>query len=228
MKFARAFGANVETKTDRYIVNGFGGIPHTPSDIINVGNSGTTLRFALLTAALGEGCSVFTGDKQIRKRPLAPLIEAANNLGANVFSTRDNGMAPVVARGKMKGGLTSIDSITSQFLSSLLINCPLLENDSELLVTRLNEVPYVEMTLWWLDRQNIIYINNNFKSFTIKGGQKYKPFNMTIPGDFSSATFFMVLAAISGSTIELENLDITDPQGDKEVLEILKGIWVLK
>jgi len=220
----RALGADIRVMEDRFVVDGFGGLPKVPDDVINVGNSGTTLRFGVMTAGLSEGCTVFTGDYQIRRRQLGPLIEAMNNLGANVFSTRNNGAAPVVIRGRLKGGKTDLDAFTSQYLSSLLINAPLLERNTEVILTRLNEVPYVEMTLWWLDRQGIKYQNDGFKSFYIEGGQKYKPFNMVIPGDFSSATFFMVLAAVSGGRFELANLDMTDPQGDKLVLSILEDM----
>ena len=222
VEVCRSFGAEIESLEDRFVVRGFNGKPKTPEDIVNVGNSGTTLRFGVVTAGLSAGCSVFTGDYQIRRRPLAPLIDAMNNLGAEVFSTRGNGMAPVVVKGQLKGGSTDLDSVTSQYLSSMLINLPLLENDTRINLTRLNEVPYVEMTLWWLDRMGIKYLNNGFKSFQIKGGQSYKAFNSIIPGDFSSATFFMVLAAISGSEFKLQNLDMTDPQGDKQVLSFLK------
>lgn len=218
----RAFGAEIEMLEDRFIVNGCNGKPKIPEDIVNVGNSGTTLRFAVMTAGLIDGCSVFTGDYQIRRRPLAPLIQAMNNLGADVFSTRGNGMAPVVVKGRLKGGTTDLDAVTSQYLSSMLVNLPLLEKDTQIILTRLNEVPYVEMTLWWLDRQGIKYTNDAFKAFEIIGGQSYKAFDLPIPGDFSSATFFMVLSAVSGSEFKLQNLDMTDPQGDKQVLSYLE------
>lgn len=224
VEVCRALGAKIDIKKDRYVVEGFNGNPAVPEDVINVGNSGTTLRFGIMTAALSEGCKVFTGDSQIRRRPLGPLLDAMNNLGANVFSTRNNGMAPVVVQGRLEGGNTTLDSVTSQFLSSILINAPMLEKDTQIEVTRLNEVPYVDMTLWWLDKQGISYRNDNYKHFEITGRQRYKPFNMIIPGDFSSATFFMALAAISGGEFVLENLDITDPQGDKAVLGILESM----
>lgn len=224
VEVCKAFGADIKFTENKFIVRGFNGLPQTPLDVINVGNSGTTLRFAAMTAALGEGYTVFTGDDQIRRRPMGPLLEAINNLGGQAFSTRDNGMAPVVVRGRAKGGSTSLDAVTSQFLSSLLINCPLLDTDTEIKTTRLNEVPYVEMTLWWLDKQNIKYRNDDFKSIFIKGGQKYRAFKTTISGDFSSATFFMVLAAISGGEFILENLDLSDPQGDKLVLSHLEDM----
>ena len=205
-----------------WYVRGVGNNPRLPEDVINVGNSGTTLRFALPVAALiEEGCSIFTGDSQIRRRPLGPLVQSMNDLGAQAFFAKGNGCAPVIVKGVLKGGNTSLDSVTSQFLSSLLITCPILQNDTNINVTRLNEVPYVEMTLWWLRKLGIEIENNNLKTLFIPGKQSYSPFECCIPGDFSSATFFIVQAAISGSSFTLKNLDMTDPQGDKRVIEIL-------
>ena len=220
----KALGAEIRYQNDRYVVEGLGGIPKVPEDIINVGNSGTTLRLASAVAALTEGCTVFTGDEQIRRRPMSSLLCALNDLGAEAFSTRGNGSAPIVVRGKMQGGKTSLDAITSQYLSALLISTPLTEKDTKIEITRLNEVPYVDITLWWLDRLNIRYENDSYRFFNIPGGQKYKSFNAAIPGDFSSATFFIVLAAISGGEFILENLDMSDPQGDKQVLGILESM----
>jgi 3-phosphoshikimate 1-carboxyvinyltransferase len=217
----KAFGANFENTGHSFVINGFGGAPSIPENIINVGNSGTSLRFALMTAGLADGYTVFTGDNQIRRRPLGPLISAMNAFGGSVFSTRGNDSAPVVVKGRMKGGSTKLDAFTSQYLSSILINAPLLEQDTEVVITRLNEKPYVDMTMWWLDNQGIEYTNDNYKVIHIKGGQKFKAFDMAIPGDFSSATFFMVLAAISGGEFTLKNLDMSDPQGDKMVLDYL-------
>lgn len=220
----KALGAKIQVLEDKYIVEGFNAEPSAPGDVINVGNSGTTLRFGTVTAALGEGYSVFTGDQQIRKRPLGSLLKAINNLGAQAISTRNNDMAPVIVKGKIKGGVTDLDSVTSQYLSALLINAPLFEKDTEINITRLNEIPYVDITLWWLDKLGIKYENNNYNSFYLKGGQRYNAINTTIPGDFSSATFFAVQAAISGGEFILDNLDINDPQGDKEVFSILEDM----
>ena len=121
-------------------------------------------------------------------------------------------------------GQTELDAYTSQYLSALLITCPLLEKDTEIILTKLNEKPYAEITLWWLDKHGIKYFNNDFKTIYIKGGQKYKPLQTVIPGDFSSATFFMVLAAISGKVYP-GNLDMTDPQGINLCYHTWK-IWV--
>ncbi len=218
----RQFGAEIEAVGKGIRVKGFGAKPMIPSDVIDVKNSGTTLRFAVSVAALSDGWTVFTGDRQLRNRPMSPLLEALNNLGANAFSTRGNGRAPVVARGVMKGGVTELDAVTSQYLSSLLIAAPMLEEDTEIEVIRLNEVPYVEMTIKWLEDTGIELTNEGLKRFCIKGGQRYMTFSSTIPGDFSSATFFAVLSAISGCALELENLDMNDTQGDRKVFSLLE------
>ncbi|MDF2988303.1 MAG: 3-phosphoshikimate 1-carboxyvinyltransferase [Eubacterium sp.] len=224
VNLCKAFGAAYELEGNCYTVNGIGGNPQVPENVIDVGNSGTSLRLGLMTAALVSGYTVFTGDYQIRRRQIGPLVKAINNLGGEAYTTRGNESAPVVVKGRAKGGFTTLDAVTSQYLSSILLNAPLLENDTHIEVTRLNEVPYVEITLWWLDKFGIKYKHNNMKEFFIPGGQKYSQFECTIPGDFSSATFFMVLAAISGQEFELTNLDITDPQGDKLVLSILEDM----
>ncbi|OPX42157.1 3-phosphoshikimate 1-carboxyvinyltransferase [Ruminiclostridium hungatei] len=224
VNLCKAFGASYELFENKYTVNGIAGQPDVPENIIDVGNSGTSLRLGLMTAALAPGYSVFTGDYQIRRRQIGPLVKAINNLGGEAFTTRGNESAPVVVRGRAKGGFTTLDAVTSQYLSSILLNAPLLEYDTHIEVTRLNEVPYVEITLWWLDKLGIRYKHQNMKEFIIPGQQKYSGFDCTIPGDFSSATFFMVLAAISGQQIRLNNLDMSDPQGDKLVLSILEDM----
>jgi 3-phosphoshikimate 1-carboxyvinyltransferase len=168
------------------------------------------------------GYTVITGDQQARKRPMAPLITALNNLGAMVYSTTGQGTLPVVVRGRLTGGETDVDGVTSQFVSSLLLCCPMVTEDSRITVKHLNERPYVEMTLWWLDKQGISYRNSGLEYFEIMGGQRFKPFQATIAADFSSATFFLCAAAISDSSLTIEGLDMTDPQGDKKVIDVLK------
>ena len=224
VKACRAFGSKIEESNHGYNITGFNGNPNIPDNIIDVGNSGSTLRFAVSTASLIDGYTVFTGDEQIRNRPIQSLLDALNNLGAKTICTRQNGKAPLIIRGKIKGGYTKLDSITSQYLTSLLINSPLFEKDTTIELIRLNEIPYIDITLWWLNKLGIQYNNDNYKFFHIPCNQKYKPFNQQIPGDFSSATFFLVLAAISGGTIELKNLDMSDPQGDKHVIKILEDM----
>ena len=248
----RAFGAHIEevresaeearrsgnpnapsedgSRLARWIVTGVGkntqGLPNlaTPEDVLNVGNSGTTLYLALAIAGLNSGMSIFTGDHQIRRRSAQNLLAALQGLGVTALSTRNNGCAPIIIQGPWKGGRVSIECPTSQYLSALLIAAPLAEANTitEIEVPLLNEQPYVEMTLAYLDAQGVHYEANADRSFfRIWGGASYKPMGGTVPGDFSSAAFPACAAAISGGTVTLLGLDPDDTQGDKALFEYL-------
>jgi len=218
----RLFGAAIETG-DSWEVNGVGGIPRVPENVVDVKNSGTTLNFFMGTASLAEGTTVLTGDAQIVRRPVQPLIGALGDLGAEAYSTRNNGLPPVVVNGRLKGGKTRFRGIVSQYLSSLLIHCPLIERDSELEVYDVHEKPYIGMTLRWLDGQRIRYeASEDLTRYKVYGGQSYRGGEVTIPGDFSSATFFLVAGSIVDSDITLLGLDMNDAQGDKQVVHYLK------
>ena len=170
-----------------------------------------------------SGITVFTGDHQIRSRPADGLLKSINDLGGRAVSTRGNGRPPLVIEGPLRGGETSLEAVTSQYLSSLLIALPLAEKDSIIRVPLLYEAPYVTMTLRWLERLGIrLEADPDYREFRVPGGQKYRPFDEYIAADFSSATFFMVAAAITGCELELAGLDFTDTQGDREVVEILR------
>ncbi|GAG42350.1 unnamed protein product, partial [marine sediment metagenome] len=91
-------------------------------------------------------------------------------------------------------------------------------------VTLLNEPDYVQMTLDWLDKQQIEYENRNLQNFKIKGGQRYRAFDCRIPADFSSATFFFCAAALLADEVTLLGLDFSDSQPDKAVVDYLKAM----
>ncbi len=223
----RALGAVIDTSDPKlWKVTGTGGEITAPSEIIDVGNSGTTLRIAMGSAALAHAgqTTTFTGDEQIQTRPVEPLIKALSEIGAKCTSLKNNGKVPVEITGKLAGGKTAIAATTSQYLSSLLLCTPLGTKDTEIDVTLLNEPGYVQMTLDWLDKQKIKYENHQFRKFKIKGNQSYKAFEEAIPADFSSATFFLCAAAMSAEQVILLGLDFTDSQPDKAVVDYLKAM----
>lgn len=217
----RGFGATIDTG-EVWTVRGVGSRVQTPDNVVDVGNSGTTLYIALGSAALGEGYTVLTGDEQIRRRSAAPLLQALETLGATALSTRGNGCAPLLARGPLQGGRVSIECPTSQYLTSLLLNCPLAAGDTEIEVPLLNERPYVQMTLDWLDRLGIHYEAEGLQRFRLPGRQHYTAFDRTIPADFSSATFFLCAAALGPAEVLIRGLDMADSQGDKAVVDMLR------
>lgn len=219
----RSLGAIITEETDHLTVEGTGGKIIPASGTIDVGNSGTTIYLAASLAALSDSPITFDGDDQIRNRSASNLLEALKELGAKVTSA-DRGCAPFSVSGPIKGGEVTIKCPTSQYLSSLLLAAPLFQGETIINVPLLHEQPYAEMTLRWLDEQGIQYNNENFKRFAIPGNQKYKSFSRTIPADFSSGTFFLCAAAITQSTLTLKGLDMTDSQGDKEVVHMLEKL----
>jgi 3-phosphoshikimate 1-carboxyvinyltransferase len=223
----QALGATIETSDPKaWKITGTGGRISPPQDIIDVGNSGTTLRIAMGSAALAPfgQTTTFTGDEQIQTRPVGPLINSLNDLGAKCVSLNNNGKTPVEITGKLAGGKTSIAASTSQYLSSLLLCAPLAGEDTWIDVTLLNEPGYVQMTLDWLDKQQIEYENQQMRTFKIKANQSYKPFKDAVAADFSSATFFLCAGAISADEITLHGLDFTDSQPDKAVVNYLRAM----
>jgi 3-phosphoshikimate 1-carboxyvinyltransferase len=219
---AGMFGARVDLGGS-WTVEGMGGHPRVPDNVVDVANSGTTMNFCMGTASLAEGATVLTGDHQIVRRSVGPLIEALNGLGAEVCSTRNNGLPPIVVKGRLKGGKTRLNGIVSQYVSSLLIHCPLIECDSEFEVYDVHEKPYIRMTMKWLDHQGIRYeCSDDLTRFKIFGGQSYYGQDVTIPGDFSSATFFLIAGVLCDADITLTGLDMGDVQGDKRVVACLQ------
>jgi 3-phosphoshikimate 1-carboxyvinyltransferase len=128
-----------------------------------------------------------------------------------------------VVEGPLRGGEATLEAVTSQYVSSVLINAPLAASDTVLNVPLLNERPYVQMTLDWLSRQGVqVEIIGNLERFRIQGGQAYDPVRRRIPADFSSASFFLAAGALSDNEVVCAGLDLEDTQGDKAVVDYLR------
>ena len=220
-------GAKVDlSDPTQWRIQGTGGKLTAPKDAIDVGNSGTTMNISLGSAAVASADQVFqfTGDPQIQNRPVGALLEAINCLGASGKSLKNNGKPPVELRGGLQGGHTYLKASSSQYLSSLLLACPLAPKDSDIELLLLNEAGYVQITLDWLDKQGIHYENHNFKRFIVPGNQHYTAFDLPVPADFSSATFFLCAGALFGGKVQLQGLDFSDSQPDKVVVDYLRDM----
>ena len=224
---SRGIGAEVSASESGDLLT-IRGVPRpvVPDDVINVLNSGTTLRFFTAITSLAPGTSVLTGDASIRTRPNDPLLRALTDLGAEVFSTKGDGTAPIVVRGPLKGGSTRISgSISSQFISALLIACPLANEDSTILVEgELKSRPYVDVTLEVLREAGIVIDERDDSSglrFVIKGNQTFDLGRYTVPGDFSSSSYLLAAGALAGDHVTVRNL-YPSRQGDSAIIRILE------
>jgi 3-phosphoshikimate 1-carboxyvinyltransferase len=214
-----AFGAKI-TLDNKIKIDGVAGKLQTPEDVINVMNSGTTLRFFTAIASLTSG-AVLTGDASIRARPNGPLLSALNDLGARAFSIRRNGKAPLVVEGKLLGGAAILKgNVSSQFLSALLIAAPLAINDTCIAIEgELKSRPYAEITLEMIRNAGVL-VEAHAQEFCVPGNQEYALPSYTIPGDFSSASYPLAAAALTNGELIVKGL-FPSKQGDSAIVEIL-------
>lgn len=202
--------------------------PETPDDVINCGGSGSTIRFITPICALASGISILTGDESLRRRPMGPLLDALRQIGVRCYSARMNGYPPIIIfGGGIKGGEAHIrGDISSQFISGLLFAVPMAQRGTNIVLsTPLESKPYVEITLDILKKHSIL-VETDFNIFYIPPGQKYKPCNHIIEGDYSSASFLLAAAAITCSHIRVENLLRNTLQGDRLIIDVLRSMGV--
>jgi 3-phosphoshikimate 1-carboxyvinyltransferase len=219
-------GASEHACDDRWEVRGNGGKLTVPDDIIDCGNSGIILRFFMAIAGCCEGYSVLSGDESIRHiRLCQPLVDALNALGAWSVCTKGDGHAPVVVRGKIRGGHAEIDGMDSQPVSALLIAASQADAPTELTVRRPGEKPWVGVTTDWLDRCGVAYANENFEHYRVEGNSRWGGFDVEIPLDWSAALYPIVAGVVCpDSEVRLPGMDFADSQGDKGVVDVLRGM----
>ncbi len=223
----RAMGAKLNEEGSSLVVEG--SKPRAADDVVNVENSGTTLRFMTSVFALPrQGYTVLTGDASIRRRPMQGLLDALGALGAKAKSTNGNGHAPIiVGEGGIQGGDVEIrGDVSSQFISSIMIASPLAREDTSLRVSDMVSRPYVEATLQLLALHGIEIGREGDSTFRIRGGQEYRPADFAIPGDFGSAAFVMGAVALAGGDVEISGLTTSLPQGDLAALDFFRRLGI--
>ncbi|GJN29745.1 hypothetical protein PR202_gb18063 [Eleusine coracana subsp. coracana] len=195
-----------------------------------LGNAGTAMRplTAAVTAAGGNATYVLDGVPRMRERPIGDLVVGLKQLGADVDCFLGTDCPPVRVKGigGLPGGKVKLSgSISSQYLSALLMAAPLALGDVEIeIIDKLISIPYVEMTLRLMERFGVkAEHSDSWDRFYIKGGQKYKsPKNAYVEGDASSASYFLAGAAITGGTVTVEGCGTTSLQGDVKFAEVLE------
>jgi len=218
-------GAKIERFSDYWEITGMGGKAKKPTTTLNMMNSGTSTNLLTGLASTLNFEVKFDGDSSLRKRPMKPILSALEILGVKVEYLGEGGYPPYKITGPINGETTVVDGLNSQYLSSLLFATPLSKSDTEIKVNNLHEIPYVEMTLKWLEFLGIEYTkSDNLSKFKIKGNQSYKSYERDIPADWSSAAFPIILALISGEKLVISGPDYTDVQGDKRIVKILKDM----
>lgn len=208
-------GADVEEDENGSLHITGGKLP--PQEPLNVGESGLAMRLFAAIAAMSGYPVELKGQGSLLTRPLTAFEEVFPQLGAEIKTT--GGKLPAVIQGPFTGGEFTLDgSMSSQFLSGLLMALPLAQQDSTIHVTDLKSKPYVDLTLEVLDRFGIVVVHKDYESFRIPGRQTYQPAEITIDGDWSAAASLLVAGAIaSRNGIQIKGLGGDFTQADKAI-----------
>lgn len=224
----RMYGADIsEPEEGVFRVRGVAGELGTPEDIINVNNSGTMLVFVAGVAAACPGWTVLTGDESLRKLRkitknfIAPLEE----LGVRVISTKGDGMAPFVFKGRVDGGVAHMDGIGCQPVFSVLIPSALSGKPVEVHVENPGETAYIDLLLYWFDRAGLRYENvgGAYRHYRFPGNAAPRPFDARIPYEWSAPGYPLLAAMITpGSEVSVRGMDLGDPYGDKQMIYLFQ------
>jgi 3-phosphoshikimate 1-carboxyvinyltransferase len=201
-----------------------GGDFHQPAADLFCDNSAATLRFMTAICSLVPGRCRLTTGPSLAKRPIKPLIQALRQLGVSCSSQGE--VAPVtVEGGRLKGGTTEMPGdISSQYVSALLFIAPIADEGITVsLSTPLESKPYVLMTTDCLGRFGVKAEYPPQMGRIEISRQAYKPTTYNVEGDWSSASYFLALGALSGE-VEVENLNLKSQQGDKVILDFLRDM----
>lgn len=219
----KQLGAQIQTYYKKIVIEGVNGKPIDQPRFIDAQNSGLVLRFLPTICALSNAPFIITGDHSIQtQRVLHPLLDGLVQLGAACYSLKKQGYAPAFIKGPITSGTIYIDGQDSQPVSSFLIASCFLKGETKILVKNPGEIPWVGLTLHWLDKFKISYERQSSTHYVIKGNNTISPFSYQVPGDFSSAFYPIAAALITNSCIEVCNLDFEDRQGDKIFIDIVK------
>lgn len=218
-----AFGARIQKFENYLIINGSGKINRTKS-VVNVGESGSTIRFMIPIMLVNSSEMEFVGENNLNKRPLDAYYNIFDLQGIK-YSHPEGFSMPLKTNGGLKSGIYELPGdVSSQYITGLLFALPLLDGNSKIVVTtNLESKAYVDLTLDILSKFGIKIINHNYQTFEILGNQKYMPNNYTIEGDFSQAAFFLSMGVL-GNDVSLRCMNLDSLQGDKKIIEDIKAL----
>ena len=221
IEMARCLGAGIRHMSDRIIVKG--GYNPVCTELF-CGESGLGARVFSVLAALNDGWIQINGEGSLTGRPVDMIEETLSQLDVDVRTS--NGLLPVRIKGPMKGGDAFVDgSLSSQFLTGLLISLPVVKSSSRLIVNDLRSKPYIDLTIEIISSFGIEVQHEDYRVFNIPGSQIYRPVKYTVEGDWSGSAFILVLAALAGE-VTVKGLSVRSTQSDRVIIEALRAAGV--
>lgn len=224
----QALGVQFTLSADRTVcrVVGQGGALKAEGALeLFLGNAGTAMRPLAAALCLGSNDIVLTGEPRMKERPIGHLVDALRQGGADIEYLEQENYPPLRLKGGFSGGDVAVDgSVSSQFLTALLMTAPLAASDTRIAIKgELVSKPYIDITLNLMKTFGVEVENDNYRSFTVRGQQQYQaPGDYLVEGDASSASYFLAAAAIKGGTVKVTGIGRNSMQGDIRFADVLE------
>ncbi len=232
----KQLGVKYELSEDKTVckVQGLGGAFHhdgiEPIELF-LGNAGTAMRPLCAALCLGSGEYLLTGEPRMEERSIDALIDSLRSAGCDVECLKAEGYPPLLIKSHgIRGGKIEIDgSISSQFLTALLMAAPMATEDMEIhIIDELVSKPYIEITLDIMQKFGISVEHDSYQVFRVKGRQLYTaPDKFLVEGDASSASYFMAAAAIKGGEVKITGIGKNSVQGDTQFAQVLEDMGAI-
>ncbi|MCA6941482.1 3-phosphoshikimate 1-carboxyvinyltransferase [Pectobacterium polaris] len=223
-----ALGVEYHLSSDRTVceITGLGGA-FTASQPLELflGNAGTAMRPLAAALCLTDGDIVLTGEPRMKERPIGHLVDALRQGGAKIDYLEQENYPPLRLHGGFQGGEISVDgSVSSQFLTALLMTAPLAAQDTQISIQGdLVSKPYIDITLHMMKAFGIEVRHENYQRFFVAGRQQYRsPGDYLVEGDASSASYFLAAAAIKGGVVRVTGVGRNSVQGDIRFADVLE------
>ena len=224
-------GINYRLSEDKTqcVVQGNGGAFNVAEPLeLFLGNAGTAMRPLCAALAASNVDTVLTGEPRMEERPIGDLVDALREAQADVTYLKNEGYPPLQIKGKtLNGGEMSVDgSVSSQFLTALLMAAPLFSGDVTIRIKgELVSKPYIDITLDTMAKFGVSVDNDNYQTFTVSGEAKYvTPGKFMVEGDASSASYFLAAGAIKGGTVRVTGIGQNSIQGDIRFADVLEAM----
>ena len=224
-------GINYRLSEDKTqcVVQGNGGAFNVAEPLeLFLGNAGTAMRPLCAALAASNVDTVLTGEPRMEERPIGDLVDALREADAEVTYLKNEGFPPLQIKGKtLNGGEMSVDgSVSSQFLTALLMAAPLFSGDVTIRIKgELVSKPYIDITLDTMAKFGVTVENDNYQTFTVSGDAKYiAPGKFMVEGDASSASYFLAAGAIKGGKVRVTGIGQNSIQGDIRFADVLEAM----
>ena len=221
----RALGAKITSSKEGIFISGTAGKIKNRGKELFLGNNGTALRFLTALVCLGKGKYILTGEKRLCERPVGALVEALQNMGADIYFRNKCPPLEIKANGLTGGKITLRDIESSQYVSALLLCAPYTPKGMDLtLQGGVVSTPYIDLTIAVMNDFGAKITQTGKYEYHVAAGKIYQGREYRVKGDASSASYFFLAAALLKKTVKVTGINRQSKQGDIRLLSVLEEL----